>query len=54
LSDHWLIRLEYLLAAFPTTSALGTITNPGGGTNTLHGSGDLVMQVARAAVNFKF
>jgi outer membrane immunogenic protein len=54
LSDHWLVRFEYLLAAFPTTSAVGTITNPGGGTNTLHGSGDLVMQVARAAVNFKF
>ncbi len=54
LSEHWLIRFEYLLAAFPTTSALGAITEPGVGTNALHGSGDLVIQVARAAVNFKF
>ena len=54
LTDHWLIRFEYLFAAFPKTSAIGAITEPGVGTNTLHGSGDLVMQVARAGMNYKF
>lgn len=54
LTDHWLIRFEYLFAAFPKTNALGAITEPGVGTNTLHGSGDLVMQVARAGMNYKF
>lgn len=54
LTDHWLFRVEYLFASFPTTSAAGVITEPGVGTNTMHGSTDLVMQVARAAVNFKF
>ena len=29
LTDHWLIRFEYLFAAFPTTSATGVITGPG-------------------------
>ena len=52
LTDHWLLRFEYLLAAFPTTSATGVITN--GGSNPLHGSADLVLQTARAGLNFKF
>jgi len=52
-ADHWTVRAEYLLASFPTTNALGTITG-GGGTNTLHGSTDLVIQIIRAGVNFKF
>ena len=52
-TDHWTIRFEYLFAAFPTTSATGAIANAGL-SNALHGSGDLVMQVARAGVNFKF
>lgn len=51
--DHWTFRVEYLFAMFPTTNALGTIVAPGG-TNTLHGSTDLVVQIARAGVNFKF
>ena len=37
----------------PDDHCLGTITGPGG-TNTLHGSTDLVVQVLRAGVNFKF
>jgi outer membrane immunogenic protein len=53
-ADRWTFRLEYLFAAFPTTNALGAITDAGGGTNTLHGSADLVIQIARAGVNFKF
>jgi len=53
LTDHWLFRVEYLFAAFPTTSALGSIVL-GSDTNSLHGSGGLIMQVARAGVNFKF
>ena len=52
-ADHWTIRAEYLLASFPTTSALGTISGAGE-TNTLHGSSDLLIQVVRAGMNFKF
>ena len=52
-ADHWTFRAEYLFVSFPTTSALGTIVAPGG-TNTLHGSSDLVIQLIRAGVNFKF
>jgi outer membrane immunogenic protein len=54
LADHWILGFEYLFASFPTTSALGAITDAGGGANTAHGSADLVIQVARAGVNFKF
>jgi outer membrane immunogenic protein len=53
-SDHWTFKLEYLFAGFPTTNALGSITDPAGGINPLHGSGDLTIQSARAGVNFKF
>ena len=52
-SDHWTVRFEYLFASFPTTSANGVITGAGG-SNPLSGSGDLVIQTARAGVNFKF
>ncbi len=53
-ADNWTFKIEYLFASFPTTSALGTITDPGVGANTLHGSADLVIQVVRAGANFKF
>ncbi len=52
-ADRWTVRAEYLYASFPTTNALGTITGTGGA-NTLHGSSDLVIQLVRAGVNFKF
>jgi len=52
--DHWTLRFEYLFSSFPSTGASGTITSPGGGTNPLSGSGDLVIQVARAGINYKF
>jgi len=53
-AEHWTARAEYLIAGFPTvTNATGTIVAPGG-TNTLHGSADLFIQVLRAGVNFKF
>ncbi len=52
-TEHWTVRFEYLYSAFPTTSANGVITGPGG-TNPLHGSADLVIQVARAGLNLKF
>ena len=29
LADHWLIRFEYLFAAFPKMNAIGVITEPG-------------------------
>jgi outer membrane immunogenic protein len=54
LSDHVTFRLEYLFTKFGTTSALGAITDAGGGTNPLLGSADLVLQTARAGVNLKF
>jgi outer membrane immunogenic protein len=53
LAAHWTVRVEYLFSGFSTTSATGAITGPGG-SNPLHGSGDLIIQVARAGVNFKF
>jgi len=53
-ADHWTVKAEYLFASFPTTSATGLITGPGGTSNTLHGSTDLVIQLVRAGVNFKF
>ena len=52
-TDHWIVRFEYLYSAFPTINATGAITGPGG-SNPLHGSADLVIQVARAGLSFKF
>ena len=52
--NHWTFRTEYLYASFPTVNALGAITDAGGGANTLHGSSDLVTQLLRAGVNYKF
>jgi outer membrane immunogenic protein len=52
-ADHWTLRFEYLFSSFPSTSASGTIAGAGG-TNPLSGSGDLVIQVARAGMNYKF
>jgi outer membrane immunogenic protein len=54
LTDHWTFKLEYLFTSFPTTSALGGIIDAAGGTNPLRVSADLVIQTARAGVNFKF
>jgi outer membrane immunogenic protein len=53
LAAHWTVRVEYLFSGFSTTSATGVISGPTG-SNSLHGSGDLIIQVARAGVNFKF
>ena len=55
-TDNWTFKLEYLFASFPgTTNGLGAITDTVGGTNPLQGSADhLVIQTARAGVNFKF
>jgi outer membrane immunogenic protein len=53
ISEHWLVRLEYLFAAFPTMTANGVITGPGG-SNGFHGSADVTMQVARGGIDFKF
>jgi outer membrane immunogenic protein len=52
-SEHATFRFEYLYASFPATSAAGLITGPGG-SNPLSGSGDLVIQVLRAGLNYKF
>ena len=35
-------------------TALGAITDPAGGANTLHGSANLVIQIARVGLNYKF
>jgi outer membrane immunogenic protein len=53
-ADHWTVRAEYLFTSFPSTNAVGLITDAAGGSNTLRGSSDLVIQAVRAAVNFKF
>jgi outer membrane immunogenic protein len=54
-ADHWTVRAEYLIAGFPAnTTAIGTIIGPGATANTLHGSADLLVQLLRAGVNFKF
>jgi len=53
-ADHWTVKAEYLIAGFPTTNANGLITGPGGTSNTLHGSADLLIQLIRAGVNLKF
>jgi len=52
-TDRWIIRFEYLYAAFPNTTVNGVITTVGG-SNPFHGSADLTLQVARAGLNFKF
>ena len=54
LADHWTVQAEYLFASFPTTNALGTDHRCRRNRNTLHGSTDLVIQLVRAGVNFKF
>ncbi len=53
-SEHTTFRVEYIYVSFPTTSALGAITDPAGGANTLHGSANLVIQTARLGLNYKF
>ena len=53
-TDHATFRFEYLYTSFPTTTALGAITDPAGGANTLHGSANLVIQIARVGLNYKF
>jgi outer membrane immunogenic protein len=52
-TDHWTIKFEYLFADFQNTAVSGVITGPGG-SNPLSGSGNLVIQTARAGLNFKF
>ena len=54
LAEHWTVRAEYLIAGFPKTSALGAITDAGGGSNALGGSSDVTIQLIRAGVNLKF
>ena len=53
-ADHWTVKAEYLIAGFPKTSALGAITDAGGGSNPLSGSSDVTIQLIRAGVNLKF
>jgi outer membrane immunogenic protein len=53
-AEHWTLRVEYLFVSFEKTNGLGSITDAAGGANTLHGSGDLVIQIGRVGVNFKF
>ncbi len=53
-TNNWTFKLEYLFASFPTTNALGAISDGTGGTNPLQGSANLTIQTVRAGVNFKF
>jgi outer membrane immunogenic protein len=50
----WSVKVEYLFASFPKTSALGGILDTAAGTNVVHGSTDLAIQVARLGMNYKF
>jgi outer membrane immunogenic protein len=55
MADHWTLKFEYLFTSFPTsTGGTGVITDAAGGSNPLQGSANLVIQTARAGVNFKF
>ena len=54
LAQHWTFRAEYLFAQFPTVTAVSAITDGAGGSNALHGSADLTIQVLRAGLNLKF
>jgi outer membrane immunogenic protein len=53
-AEHWTVRAEYLIAGFPSTSAVGAITDAAGGSNPLRGSSDVTIQLIRAGVNWKF
>ena len=53
-AERWTVRAEYLIAGFPKVSAAGAITDAAGGSNALHGSSDVTIQLVRAGVNFKF
>jgi outer membrane immunogenic protein len=53
-TEHTSFRLEYIYTSFPTTTVLGAITDPAGGANTLHGSANVVIQIARVGLNYKF
>jgi outer membrane immunogenic protein len=54
LADHWTLRFEYLYAAFPKITATGVITGPGPTSNPISSTANLVLQEARAGLNFKF
>lgn len=54
LADHWTLRFEYLYAAFPKVTATGFITGPAATPNPLSGTANLVLQDARAGLNFKY
>jgi outer membrane immunogenic protein len=54
-ADHWTLRFEYLFTSFPDkVTGTGIITDAAGSSNPLQGSANLVIQTARAGVNFKF
>ena len=53
-TDHVTVKTEYLFAKFPTTSALGGISDNAGSANVLHGSADLAIQTARLGLNYRF
>jgi outer membrane immunogenic protein len=54
MTDNWIVRAEYLFAKFQSTNANGMIADGTGASNPLHGSADLVVQIARLGVNYKF
>jgi outer membrane immunogenic protein len=53
-NDHFVTRLEYLFAKFPTTNGVGSMVDTVGGANPLAGSADLVIQTVRLGLNYKF
>jgi outer membrane immunogenic protein len=53
-NDHFVTRVEYLFAKFPTTNGAGVIADTVGGANPFTGSADLVLQTLRVGLNYKF
>jgi outer membrane immunogenic protein len=53
-NDHFVTRVEYLFAKFPTTNGAGQIVDTVGGANPLSGSASLVIQTVRLGLNYKF
>jgi outer membrane immunogenic protein len=54
-TDHCIFRVEYLFADFRnTTNGVGRIVDTAGGSNSLSGSADLVIQTLRVGLSYKF
>jgi outer membrane immunogenic protein len=53
-TDHWTFKAEYLFAMFGKSNASGVITDATPASNPFSGTADLMMQIVRLGVNYKF